>query len=116
MWLPDPMPLRSGYAHEVKFDGFRAIVATIDGLRVRSRRGWNMAERLPELADLPAGLVLDGELVALGKDGLPSFPRLSDRVLHGRDGIPISYVVFDVLARRPALDDAPAVLSAPAHP
>jgi bifunctional non-homologous end joining protein LigD len=97
MWLPDPMlsrpgtlPLGSGYAYEVKFDGFRGIVATIDGLRVRSRGGWNMTERLPELADLPAGLVLDGELVALGEDGLPSFPRLSDRVLHGRDGIPIS--------------------------
>ena len=48
--LPDPMlsrptelPLGSGFAYEVKFDGFRAIAATIDGLRVRSRRGWNRA-------------------------------------------------------------------------
>jgi bifunctional non-homologous end joining protein LigD len=43
---------------------------------------------------------LDGELVALGEDGLPSFPRLSERVLHGHDGIPITYVIFDVLASR----------------
>jgi bifunctional non-homologous end joining protein LigD len=34
----------------------------------------------------------------LGEDGLPSFPRLAERVLHGRDGIAVSYVIFDVLA------------------
>jgi ATP-dependent DNA ligase len=40
------------------------IVSTVNGLRVRSRRGWNMTEQLPELRYLPGGLVLDGELVA----------------------------------------------------
>jgi ATP-dependent DNA ligase len=59
-----PLPLGSGWSYELKWDGFRAIVSTEDGLRVRSRRGWNMTEMLPELADLPAGVVLDGELVA----------------------------------------------------
>jgi bifunctional non-homologous end joining protein LigD len=58
-----------------------------------------MEERLPELAALPQGLGLDGELVGLGDDGLPSFPRLSARVLRGRDGIAVTFVVFDVLAR-----------------
>jgi ATP-dependent DNA ligase len=37
------------YAYEVKWDGFRAIVSTEDGFRVRSRRGWNMAPLIPEL-------------------------------------------------------------------
>ena len=69
-------------------------------VQVRSRRGWTMTDRLGELAELSKGLVLDGELVALGDDGLPSFPRLSERVLHGHDGIAVTYVVFDVLARR----------------
>ena len=107
MRLPDPMlsrpgtlPLGSGYAYEVKWDGFRAIVSTVAGLQVRSRRGWTMTDRLGELAELPKGLVLDGELVALGENGLPSFPRLSERVLHGHDGIAITYVIFDVLVRR----------------
>ena len=27
---------------------FRALVSTVDGLKVRSRRGWNMTEALPE--------------------------------------------------------------------
>jgi bifunctional non-homologous end joining protein LigD len=56
-----------------------------------------MSDRLPELKELPEGVALDGELVALGDDGRPSFPLLSNRVLHGHDGITISYVIFDVI-------------------
>ena len=93
---PDRLP-RGDYAYEVKWDGFRAIVSTEDGLEVRSRRGWSMAERVPELAGLPSGLVLDGELVAFGEDGRPSFPLVGLRVLHSRTGIPVTLVVFDVL-------------------
>jgi ATP-dependent DNA ligase len=37
--------------------------------QVRSRRGWNMTALLSELADLPAGAILDGEIVAFA-DGL----------------------------------------------
>src|SRR5436190_554396 len=37
---PGPVP-QGDYAYEVKWDGFRAMVSTVDGLRVRSRRGWN---------------------------------------------------------------------------
>lgn len=69
--LPDPMLSRpgrevpsAGYAYEVKWDGFRAIVSTSGGLRVRGRKGWNMTALVRELADLSPGLVLDGELVA----------------------------------------------------
>jgi bifunctional non-homologous end joining protein LigD len=58
------MPLGSGWSYELKWDGFRAIVSTEDGLAVRSRRGWNMTQVLPELRGLPSGLVLDGELIA----------------------------------------------------
>ncbi len=56
---PAPLPSGSGWSFELKWDGFRAIVSTEDGLRVRSRRGWNMTAMLPELRGLPAGLVLD---------------------------------------------------------
>jgi bifunctional non-homologous end joining protein LigD len=61
---PGPIPTGRGWTFEVKWDGFRAIVSTVDGLRVRSRRGWNMTQQLPELRYLPRGLVLDGALVA----------------------------------------------------
>jgi ATP-dependent DNA ligase len=52
---------RGGYAYEVKWDGFRAIVSTEHGLRVWSRRGWDMTDRVTKLQGLPEGLVLDGE-------------------------------------------------------
>jgi bifunctional non-homologous end joining protein LigD len=91
-----PLPTGDGWSFEPKWDGFRAIVSTLDGLSVKSRRGWQMKQRVPELAGLPEGLVLDGELVAFqGSD--PWFPSVCDRILHGRD-IPIVYVIFDLLA------------------
>jgi bifunctional non-homologous end joining protein LigD len=90
------LPRGEGWSYEVKWDGFRAIVCTHDGLRVRSRRGRNMAALLPELAGLPDGLMLDGELVAW-EDGLPNFPRLCARMLHGERDVSITYLAFDVL-------------------
>jgi bifunctional non-homologous end joining protein LigD len=93
---PGDLP-RGDYAYEVKWDGFRAIASTEDGLRVWSRRGWDMTDRVTELQGLPEGLVLDGELIVLGDDGRPSFPLLSQRVLHGWDLIGLSLMIFDVL-------------------
>ena len=104
MRLPEPMLLRSGrlptsgdYAFEPKWDGFRALVSKNGQLRVRSRRGWDMTSLVPELAGLPDGLAVDGELIAFGDDGLPSFPRLCDRMLHGKHHGEVMLVVFDVL-------------------
>src|SRR5689334_15186672 len=102
--LPAPMLARSGVlprepncAFELKWDGFRALVRTGDDFRVRSRRGWNMTELLPELRELPVEAVLDGELVALGEDEWPDFPSVCERLLNGNRGIPLTYIVFDVL-------------------
>jgi hypothetical protein len=52
---PGPLPTGPGWSYEVKWDGFRALVSTADGLKVRSRRGWNMTGALPELRGLPEG-------------------------------------------------------------
>ena len=93
---PGPLPSGPGWVFEVKWDGFRAVVSTEDGLRIRSRRGWNMRHAVPELEDLPAGLVLDGELVAWA-DGQAYFPDVCHRVLNHDLSIPLTYVIFDVL-------------------
>jgi bifunctional non-homologous end joining protein LigD len=93
---PDRLP-RGDYGYEVKWDGFRALVSTEEGLLVRSRRGWDMTGRLPELAGLPTGLALDGELVVLGPDRLPSFPLLSRRLLTRDTSAAVVLMVFDVL-------------------
>ena len=42
--------------------------------------GWDMTALLPELAALPPGLVLDGELVAW-RDSHPYFPDVPSRDL-----------------------------------
>jgi ATP-dependent DNA ligase len=44
---PGPLPTGDGWMFEPKWDGFRAIVSTIEALSVRSRRGWQMAGRVP---------------------------------------------------------------------
>ena len=46
--------LRPAWMFELKWDGFRAVLSTEDGLRVRSRRGW-MTPVPPELRKLRAG-------------------------------------------------------------
>jgi ATP dependent DNA ligase domain len=95
---PGPLPSGSGWSFELKWDGFRAIVSTEDGLAVRSRRGWDMTSVLPELRDLPAGLVLDGELVAW-RGSEPYFPLICRRVLNCDASVPMTFVVFDLLRR-----------------
>jgi len=92
-----PLPLEPGWAYELKLDGFRALVRAGERFEVRSRRGWNMTPHLPELAELPADAVLDGELVALGEDGWPDFPRLCQRMLQGDRRIPVVFIAFDLL-------------------
>jgi bifunctional non-homologous end joining protein LigD len=56
-----------------------------------------MTKLVPELAGLPPGPVLDGEVVAWSDDRLPSFPHLCERMLHGKTGIPVTYMIFDLL-------------------
>jgi bifunctional non-homologous end joining protein LigD len=95
---PGPLPPGSAWSFELKWDGFRAIVSTEDGLAVRSRRGWNMTPVLPELRELPAGLVLDGELVAW-KGSEPYFPLVCRRVLNRDMSVALTFVIFDLLRR-----------------
>ena len=60
--------LSSGWAAEVKWDGWRAMVSVDGTVKVRTRRGRDVTASLPELAPLADTLsgrsaILDGELV-----------------------------------------------------
>jgi ATP-dependent DNA ligase len=55
-----------------------------------------MGSLVPELESLPAGLVLDGELVAWRGSEL-HFPSLCRRILNGDTSIRVTYIVFDLL-------------------
>jgi len=107
-----PMPATDeGWAYEVKWDGLRAI-AYIDGGRARALGSddEDITALFPEMREAGERLgarpaVLDGEIIALGPDGLPSPGRLQRRLnrssraqitRHAREA-PVTYVVFDVL-------------------
>jgi bifunctional non-homologous end joining protein LigD len=78
-------PAGDMWLHEIKHDGFRVIVRK-DGDRVRlySRPGNDLTHRFPLIVEAVTRLrsrscTLDGEAVACGDDGLPSFDLLRYR-------------------------------------
>ncbi|MGH3584613.1 MAG: hypothetical protein ACRDUB_23705, partial [Mycobacterium sp.] len=100
------------YAYEVKWDGYRALACSAGAtFRLCSRNGIDLAERFPEVAAgrrrLQRPLLVDGELVALDRQGHPSFSALQTRMPRG--GVPspsrlwdparftLQYMVFDIL-------------------
>jgi hypothetical protein len=96
-----PIPRRGEWSFEVKWDGFRALASNEGApLRVRSRRGWDMTNLVPELTALLFAVTLDGELVAFGPDGAPDFPLLCERMLMPRPGIPVTYMMPPCTDRR----------------
>jgi hypothetical protein len=111
-----PLPVRSDFVYEVKWDGFRAVLSTEGSFRVRSRRGWNMTERVGFLSQLPVRAVLDGELVALDADGKPDFPLICERMLQRRSTIPLTFMAFDVLSVEERPGWVAAVHEAPPDP
>jgi bifunctional non-homologous end joining protein LigD len=86
---------------EPKWDGYRAICFVEKGnIRFVSRNKKSLTEKFPTLQPIvkeirASGAVLDGEIVALGRDGMPSFGGLRSR---RRDaGFLIVYYAFDLL-------------------
>ncbi len=93
-----------GWWFEVKWDGYRAVLAADSGrIRARSRRGLDLTGPFPELAQLPLpdGVAVDGEVVAFDEEGMPSFSYLQQRTGFGGRGtkanVPVNFVVFDLL-------------------
>ena len=73
-------PAGAGWAHEIKFDGYRAQLRVSKGAAtVRTRKGLDWTHRFAKIAAeaeaLPDSLI-DGEVVALDQNGAPSFAAL----------------------------------------
>ncbi|MBY9064799.1 DNA ligase D [Sphingomonas yunnanensis] len=83
--LVDSVPSGNDWIHEVKYDGYRALVAVADGqARVYTRNGLDWTDKFAGIAAaagaLPVGSALiDGEIVAF-KDGRPDFSTLKDAI------------------------------------
>jgi bifunctional non-homologous end joining protein LigD len=105
-----PRRERNSWAYEMAWGGIRALVAVEGGrARITDARGEDVSAAYPELRGLGPSLgsrvtLLDGELVALDRDGRPS-PRLLRR-RSPRGGAPdrrtvaeapVSYLAYDLL-------------------
>lgn len=90
----------AGWAFEGKWDGYRMLVEIDHGeLMLRSRSGRDITAEFPQLRSLAADLaehrlILDGEVVALDADGVPSFGAMQSRAA----GSNIEFWAFDLLA------------------
>jgi ATP-dependent DNA ligase len=96
---------------EIKWDGTRALALVEQGgCRLVNRHRADVTDRYPDLGflgTLPAGTVLDGEVVVL-HNGKPSFGlllsrnqvRASLKIQLLARVLPVTYVVFDLLYER----------------
>ncbi|HEY4344211.1 MAG TPA: DNA ligase D [Parvibaculum sp.] len=100
--LVDEPPTQEGWVFEVKFDGYRALLsASGEKTRFFTRTGLDWTERFRGL--VPAaqaldldGALIDGEIVALDKDGRSNFSRLQETL---RDGAgKLAFFAFDLLS------------------
>jgi bifunctional non-homologous end joining protein LigD len=99
------------YLYEPKLDGYRALAFVRDGtVRLQSRRGIDLTLPFPEVVtDLESqdvdGMIVDGEIVALGDDGRPSFNALQNRaglktakeIAQAQEEAPVIFMCFDLL-------------------
>jgi bifunctional non-homologous end joining protein LigD len=77
-------PAGEGWAHEIKFDGYRMQLRMDDGAAtLLTRKGLDWSDRFSEIVASGAGLggelanaILDGEVVALDPSGAPDFAAL----------------------------------------
>lgn len=105
--LVDAVPAGNGWLHEIKFDGYRALVACAGGeVRVYTRSGLDWSDKFAPLVaefaalDLPPCLI-DGEIVALAKDGNPDFSALQSVLKRGHgsqaERDKLAFHAFDLL-------------------
>jgi ATP-dependent DNA ligase len=115
---PKP-PSGEVWLHEIKHDGFR-VIARKDGDRVRlySRPGNDLTYRFPLIVESLARLrsrscMIDGEAVACGDNGMPSF----DHIRYRRHDSSLFLYAFDLIElngddfRRDPLDIRKATLA-----
>lgn len=93
-------PRGPGWVLEIKFDGYRIQARVESGqAKLWSRSGLDYSDRFPEIGIAVETLpdcIIDGEVCALGKDGLPSFAGLQKALSTGRTASLVFYV-FDLL-------------------
>jgi bifunctional non-homologous end joining protein LigD len=98
--LLDRPPAGEGWAHEVKFDGYRVQARVVDGsATLRTRKGLDWTGKFPAIAKTCAKLadcIVDGEIVALDHNGVPDFAGLQAALSEDKTD-ELIFFVFDLL-------------------
>ena len=105
--LVDTVPVGNGWFHEIKYDGYRAEIAAAGAaVRIYTRNGLDWTDKFAPLVghiaalDLPPCLI-DGEIVAYGKDGNPDFSSLQAVLKRGHgaqdDATELHFFAFDLI-------------------
>ena len=105
--LVDAVPAGNGWMHEIKFDGYRALIAAAGGeVRVYTRSGKDWSEKFAPLIEAVAALALppcliDGEIVAYDNEGNPDFSSLQQVLKRGhgsqKKSDKLAFHAFDLL-------------------
>jgi bifunctional non-homologous end joining protein LigD len=99
--LTDKPPLRSGWIHEVKHDGYRTMLVFERGtVRAYTRNGFDWTDRYPGIAAAALKLrcrsaVLDGEVIVQDADGVSDFESLRSAMFWQPDRL--IFYAFDLL-------------------
>ena len=93
------LPEESDWLYEVKLDGYRCLAGKdANGVTLWSRRGNVLTSQFPTIAKacehLPAGTLVDGEVVAMDLNGRISFNILQH---HRSQASATRFYVFDIL-------------------
>ncbi len=105
--LVDDVPTGNGWMHEIKFDGYRALIAASGTeVRVFTRSGQDWTDKFAPLVDaiaaidLPSALI-DGEIVAHDAAGNPDFSALQSVLKRGHGaqgaGDALAFHAFDII-------------------
>lgn len=91
-------PSGPGWAHEIKFDGYRMQLRT-EGRKARllTRKGLDWSDKFPEIVAAGAKLadgIIDGEVVALDHTGAPDFAALQAAISEAKTKN-LVFFVFD---------------------
>lgn len=107
----ESIPEGEEWISQIKWDGVRILVY-YDGKETKlyNRRKNERTNHFPEIADVSSyckaeSVILDGEVIALGENGRPSFRQVMrrdalrrlDRVEHMRTSVPVYYMIFDIV-------------------
>ncbi|MCF2716961.1 ATP-dependent DNA ligase [Paenibacillus sp. 203] len=106
-----PVDATGLWRYEIKWDGTRILTYHDQGsTRLFNRKQHERTLLYPELALFPSyckadSVILDGEMIALGADGKPSFHeimrrdliRRTDRIQSAYEAVPATYMLFDIV-------------------